>query len=329
MKIWSPMPTGNGAYVLHRTLSQNITRYTLQGYNPKLTFLPLLLKLMAPEVLPDIVHTTPDYGIFFRKQCPFVLTFHNYVLDSFMHQYSTPLQKIHYKTDLKWFISRALELPNVTLTAVSNFIADTVKSELDIDQAVHVIRNGIDTEKFSPAFISGSGDRIRVLFSGNASPRKGVQWLDAIADRIKDIADIYIATGLRGRIFRFNSSNIKLVGQVASDDMPALYNKMDILVFPTVREGFGLVAAEAMACGLPVVCTDGSSLPELVDHEQGGFRIPLGNTGLFADAINELSSNRELRVQFGEYNRRKIIENFSLERMVNGYEQLFSKIESG
>ena len=317
------MSTGNGAYVLHSTLSQNIPHYSLQGYDPRLTLFPLLLKLTRPEMVPDIVHTTPDYGIFFRKQCPLVLTFHNYVLDSFMREYSTSLQKIHYKTDLKWFTRRAVEVPDVTLTAVSSFIADMVKSELNIDRVIHVIRNGIDTEKFSPASMCGHNGRIRVLFSGNASPRKGVQWLEAIASRIKDVADMYIATGLRGHICRFQGSHIKTIGQVSNDDMPALYNRMDILVFPTVREGFGLVAAEAMACGLPVVCTDGSSLPELVDDGQGGFRVPLGRVGLFSDAINELASSRELRVKFGAYNRRKITEHFSLRTMLTGYQELF------
>ena len=320
------MPTGNGAYILHRTLAQDIPQYTLQGYNPKLTLFPPLLKLIKPDFRPDIVHTTPDYGIFFRKQAPLVLTFHNYVLDNYMHQYSSPLQRLHYRTDLKWFTEQAVKLPNVTLTAVSNFLADFVTSELDITQTVHVIRNGVDTNKFTPINSTDGESRIKVLFAGNMSRRKGIQWLDAIAANVKDVADIYIATGLRRRSIRFENTNIKLIGRVANDDMPRLYNEMDILLFPTVREGFGLVAAEAMACGLPVVCTDCSALPELVDEGQGGFRIPLGSVGMFSDAINELASDREQRERFGVYNRRKIIEHFAFAKMVAGYDQLFRRI---
>jgi len=322
------MPTGNGAYVLHRTLSQNISGYTLQGYNPKLTFLPFLLRMQTPEFTPDIVHTTPDYGIFFQRKCPIVLTFHNYVLDEFMQQYTSSLQRIHYKTSLKWFVKRAVELPNVTLTAVSHFIAEVVASELNISQHIHVIHNGIDVDKFIPAGSFESSGRIKVLFGGNISFRKGVQWLDEIAEKVKNIADIYIATGLRGQSFGFKSPNIKFIGRVAIDDMPLLYNKMDILLFPTVREGFGLVAAEAMACGLPIVCSDCSSLPELVDNNYGGFRVAVGNTELFSDAIRELACNRELRHQFGFYNRQRIVESFPLEKMLNEYQQLFLKITS-
>ena len=299
------MPTGNGAYVLHRALSQNIPDYTLQGYDPKLTFFPLLLRTQIPKVIPDIVHTIPDYGIFFQRKSPMVLTFHNYVLDSFMQQYSSPLQRIHYKTDLKWFIKRAVKLPNVTLTAVSHFIAEIVAAELGINQTVHVIHNGIDVDKFTPANSPECSSRTRILFGGNISLRKGVQWLDAIAEKVKNIADIYIATGLRGQSFGFESPNIKFIGRVAIDDMPLLYNKMDILLFPTVREGFGLVAAEAMACGLPVVCSDCSSLPELVDDSYGGFCVAIGDTKLFSDAICELACNQKLRRQFGAYNRRR------------------------
>ena len=56
------------------------------------------------------------------------------------------------------------------------------------------------------------------------------------------------------------------------DAMPALYRDVDMLLYPTVREGFGLSVAEAMASGLPVVATDCSSIPELMEDGKGGFQ---------------------------------------------------------
>ena len=58
--------------------------------------------------------------------------------------------------------------------------------------------------------------------------------------------------------------------------MPERYGSMDILLMPSVREGFGLSIAEAMACGLPVVATNCSAIPELIDDGKGGFLCPPG-----------------------------------------------------
>ena len=68
--------------------------------------------------------------------------------------------------------------------------------------------------------------------------------------------------------------------------MHKVYQQSDILFFPTLREGFGLVVAEAMACGLPVVTTDCSSLPELIDHGKGGYLCEPNN---LEDMIGRIS----------------------------------------
>ncbi len=107
--------------------------------------------------------------------------------------------------------------------------------------------------------------------------------------------------------------------------MPELYRHADLLLFPTVREGFGLAAAEAMACGLPVVATDCSSIPELVVDGKGGFLCQTGNTEQFAARINELAESASLRRQMGEYNRARVEEKFTLQRMVNEYRTLFEE----
>jgi glycosyltransferase involved in cell wall biosynthesis len=59
-------------------------------------------------------------------------------------------------------------------------------------------------------------------------------------------------------------SDVQFVGYVADDDLPALYNLSDLFVYPSLYEGFGLPPLEAMACGIPVVCSNTSSLPETV-----------------------------------------------------------------
>ena len=119
--------------------------------------------------------------------------------------------------------------------------------------------------------------------------------------------------------------NLKNIGAVPYSYMPKVYQDADILLFPTVREGFGLAAAEAMACGLPVVATNCSSLPELISEGKGGYLCELGNADKFAAKINELAASPALRREMGEFNRTRVEEKFTISRMVKEYQQLFEE----
>ncbi|MRR18410.1 MAG: glycosyltransferase, partial [Deltaproteobacteria bacterium] len=85
---------------------------------------------------------------------------------------------------------------------------------------------------------------------------------------------------------------------------------------------------EAMSCGLPVVATDCSSLPELIDEGKGGFLCPVGDVDAFADRICHLAENARLRREMGDYNRAKVEKLFTLNRMIAEYQKLFEEILS-
>ncbi len=324
--IISPIATGNGAYVIHRHLEKRIKGYDVLPYHPYRTLVPPSLWPLGRKAKPKIIHTTPDYALFHKqKSVPLVVTFHNYVLDSFMRSYSSKLQNIHYQTDLKWFTKKAVNLAS-EITAVSHFTADLVKHELGVNQKIRVIYNGIDESSFTPSLANKrSNGEIKVLFSGNLSSRKGEQWLLPILNKLNTNVFILYTSGLRGAGALAEHPRLVNVGRVSYKDMPALYQSADILLFPTVREGFGLAAAEAMACGLPVVATNCSALPELIDGGKGGFLCGLGDVGDFADKINILAENEALRKEMGQYNRAKVEELFTLNRMIAEYQELFEK----
>lgn len=325
--VLSPMATGNGAYVVHKTLERYLSHYKLVPIHPNCTLFPLLLVPFGRFVRANLIHTTPDYAIFHKRlNTPLVITFHNYVLDSFMSPYSNVLQNIHYRTDLRWFTKLAVNRAH-TITAVSRFTADLVKNHLSLEKDLQVIYNGVNEQAFFPVkHLSKNSNTIRVLFCGNLTQRKGAQWLEPIADRLKPGIEILYTLGMRTHKMLPNHPRLRCLGKISYEDMPCVYQQADMLLFPTVREGLSLAALEAMACGLPLIASNCSSLPELIDHGQGGFLCSIGDIQDFADRINHLADDIQLRNHMGQYNRARIEEGFTLTKMISSYQELFEQV---
>jgi glycosyltransferase involved in cell wall biosynthesis len=97
-------------------------------------------------------------------------------------------------------------------------------------------------------------------------------------------------------------------------------------LMPTVREGMSLAILEAMASGLPVVASDCSSMPELIESGAGGFLCPIADVQSFANKINLLADEYSLRQSMGAYNRSKVEKSFSLQSMIKEYRLLFEEV---
>lgn len=324
MNILSPMPTGNGAFVVHQALASKIEGYNLYNYNPYWTLLPPILPFLTKGLKADIIHTTPDYACFTNRiNTPLVITFHNFVLDQFMIMYSSVAQRIHCKTDLRFFTQKSLKLASV-VTSVSQFTANLVRDELNYKGEIKVIHNGVDKELFSPKRKLAE-KKIKVLFSGNLTQRKGADLLPLISKHLDPGIEILYTKGLRSKNCLPALANLKDIGTIPFSQMPQIYQKADILLFPTVREGLPLAVLEAMACGLPVVASNCSSLPELIKNNNGGYLCELGNVNEFATRINKLASSPGLRCEMGEFNRARVEKKFTVEKMIKEYREIFEQ----
>jgi glycosyltransferase involved in cell wall biosynthesis len=173
---------------------------------------------------------------------------------------------------------------------------------------------------------SPSQKKISIFFSGNLTRRKGAQWLPAISNKLDSNIRIFYTKGLRPQGSLPASDRLQSIGSVPYNDMPQRYRNMDILLMPTVREGFGLSVAEAMACGLPVVATNCSAISELIVEGKGGFLCPLGDVNGVAEKLNILANSLKIRQEMGEYNRSKVEKEFTLVGMINKYNRLFREI---
>jgi glycosyltransferase involved in cell wall biosynthesis len=118
---------------------------------------------------------------------------------------------------------------------------------------------------------------------------------------------------------RLDHGAARLLGFVA--DMRAFMGACDIVVFPTqpsLSEGFGLAALEAMAAGRPVVASRLASLPEVVRDGQTGLLVAPGDVQALAKALARLGSDPTLRARFGGEAARRAAQEFELDRMVTG-----------
>jgi glycosyltransferase involved in cell wall biosynthesis len=326
-RIISPMGKGSGAYVIHRILERQIPGYRVVPYHANWTLFPFLLRFVAPIKHARLIHTVPDYARFFyRKSLPLVISFQNYVLDIWMRPYCSFLQKIHYATDLRIWTRSAIK-KSQKITAVSRFTADLVRKDMRLSDPVDIIYNGVDADHFTPNPVKRNDQKeIRVFFSGNLTRRKGAHWLPEIANHLNNNIKIYYTQGLRTRSVLPDLPNLRSIGAVEFEQMPARYRQMDILLMPTVREGFSLAVLEAMASGLPVVASHCSSLPEQINEGKGGFLCPVGDAQSFADRINLLADSPKLRTEMGGYNRNKVEKHFTTGKMIAAYKNLFKTL---
>lgn len=145
-----------------------------------------------------------------------------------------------------------------------------------------------------------------VLYTGALSTRKNIGRLlmafSSLKGWIPDLRLVLVGqrTGKKApveSILRQEglSGSVMLTGSVSNSDLAALYNGCELFVFPSLYEGFGLPPLEAMACGAPVVCSNTSSLPEVVGD--AALMVNPIDTQALADAMREVLTHAELRAE--------------------------------
>lgn len=208
----------------------------------------------------------------FLREGPVVLTCHDLIPWTY-YNIRTPTWKANIRS------IRQIE----HIIAISEYTKKELVEHLAIPEGrIHVIPNGIDHQQFHPvedpvrpAYLDPE-DRV-LLFVGFDEPRKNLGVvLQALRDLTREIPHVKLikAGGLGNSRYRDAcASEIKrlglgkqviFTGRITDAELVSLYNIADALVFPSLIEGFGLPALEAMACGCPVIASDRTAIPEVV-----------------------------------------------------------------
>ena len=183
---------------------------------------------------------------------------------------------------------------------------------------ISLAHNGIDIDVFKPIpSVERNPMRLMATCSADA-PLKGLRYLlHAYARLLESYPDLELLLVSKpnpgGKTERLVErlglvDKVRFVNGISTEQMVQYYAEAAIAVVPSVYEGFGLPAGEAMACGVPVVSTDGGALPEVVGD--AGVIVPAKNVDALAAAIDALLQDPQKRAELGARGKQRIEENF-------------------
>ena len=324
---------------------QNITRAVRRYGAPRAELLRLpeiynFIPALIPRGLPrgwwkgfDLIQGRSRVAFALRAPGrPLVTTVHHLTTDPDLQPYSTLAQRLFYRlveSRYDWWSIRSAD----AVVCVSRYTQQQVARTYGYTNTT-IIYDGIDTDVFVPPpdlkrrddGLPDRGGRIRLLFVGNRTRRKGFDLLPGILDRLPEAYVLYYTSGFQGIDEGPPHPRMVPIGAPDRDGLVAAYQSCDMLLAPSRLEGFGIVQAEALACGRPVVTTRISALPEVVDHDRSGFLCPRDDVDAYADAVRRLGEDEALRRRFGEYGREKVVRSFGLEQLGRGFLELYDRL---
>jgi glycosyltransferase involved in cell wall biosynthesis len=283
---------------------------------------------------PAAVHAARKLGL------PSVITMHGgdvYVNPEQGYDFPT---RWYVRPALRWTLRHAGALTAITEDCRQHALRAGAPSD-----SMHLVFNGTDLRRFSPAptpaqAASRSGDprfgphmifACRQLF-----PRKGIRFLIEAAAKLKprfpDLEVVVAGDGFeRPELIRLAESlgvdqQVTFLGWVPNCDLPPYYRAAALSVIPSLEEGFGIPAAEAMGCETAVVATDAGGLPEVVEHGVTGLIVPRGDAGALAEAIGSLLDDPVRRTAMGRAGRLRALRLFDWDRSAEQFEEIYATV---
>ncbi|GHB95300.1 glycosyltransferase [Cerasicoccus arenae] len=178
----------------------------------------------------------------------------------------------------------------------STFVADSIPEEIRKGKQVRVIPFGSPTGIIPHTSTKSENDKLRVLFAGSMSQRKGLGDL-MTAMSLLDSAqfELHVMGSPLAPMEFYHQAypNFIHYSPRPHDQVLALMKTCDVLVLPSLVEGRALVQQEALACGLPIIVTANAGAPDLVEDGQAGFLVPIRSPESIADKLLLLKQHPE------------------------------------
>jgi glycosyltransferase involved in cell wall biosynthesis len=292
----------------------------------------------------DVIHahwaipTGPAAVMAARKlNLPSVITMHGGDV------YVNPEQGYDFPT--RWYVRPALRWTLRHAGALTAITDDCRQHALRAGAPADHIRlvfNGTDLRRFSPG---ENGSRPDSRFGPNMIfacrqlfPRKGIRFLleagAALKPQFPDLKIVVAGDGFeRPDLMRLAdelgiASDVTFLGWVPNADLPQYYRAAAISVIPSLEEGFGIPAAEAMGCEVAVIASDAGGLPEVVEDGVTGLVVPRGDARALAQAMGSLLADPQRRRRMGLAGRERALRLFDWDRSAQQFEEIYREVAS-
>ncbi|UCF19544.1 MAG: glycosyltransferase family 4 protein [Gemmatimonadota bacterium] len=255
-----------------------------------------------------------------RHRRPFVLTLHtsHFLMRARRRSWRPVFRSIISSAD--YLLATSREILNVA-------------QELYPHPRAEVMTNAVDTERFVPGLGREEKHRPRLIVPRRLFPKNGVEFflramplilneLDVEASIVGDGPEREKLVALAENLGV--SERVEFLGARPNAQMPALLAAADLAVIPSLMEATSIAALEAMACGLPLAASAVGGLPEIIDEGVGMLFRPSDHAAL-AGAVLALLGRPDLR-RMGEEGRRRVVEKWSLRRLVDRHVEIYSEL---
>ncbi|HEY3831297.1 MAG TPA: glycosyltransferase family 1 protein [Acidimicrobiia bacterium] len=265
-------------------------------------FLPreqLAVPLALRRIRPDVHHAT-HFNVPYATRVPIVLTIYDLIIYRDPSMARSRAAGVYYRMAVPLAVRRAS-----VVVALSPFTARQLSDSFHIgEDRLRVVEAGLDHEFWNPAS-ECAVDAVRsryslpreyLLYVGTAKLHKNLATL--LAAHNASHPPLVLAGPTRdelaanGIVAEPDDPHLVVLGRVPDDVLPALYTGARALLLPSLREGLGLTALEAMACGAPVVASDGGALPETVGD--AGVVVPARDVAAWVEALDTVSGDDSL-----------------------------------
>lgn len=261
-----------------------------------------------------------------RKPIPVVCTLHGGDVFSFQG----PVMRA---------LMRAVLRRCASICPVSTAVRDSLPADIAGRHSTIIAPMGVDTRQIFRPVTGITPDDRKILFVGRLAAKKGVDWLlHAFALALQDRPDLHlniVGGGPMGTELKELADQLGIFprvsfsGPVPHRELPARYSESCVSVIPSIRakggdrEGLGLTAIEALACGCPVIVSDTPSLADVVTDGRNGVVVAQNDTDALARAMIRLASDQQLRRRL-RADARVSVRQFDWEAAADRYATLLS-----
>lgn len=171
---------------------------------------------------------------------------------------------------------------------------------------------GVNVARFQPVAVP-DGKRFDILFVGAMSLQKGVQYLVQAYQRINHPLKslTFVGTPSQELINLLQRrgiwpGDIKVLGHVPQSELKEIMSRSHVLVLPSIQDGFGMVLAQAMACGCPIIASKNTGAQDLIRDGCEGYILPVRDVNTLTERLQKLADHPEIRVSMGAQALEKI-----------------------